>query len=86
VDPVVKVLQWLTGSIGLHHVHHTLPRIPNYRLQQCYDESAAMQTVPPLTIRKSLKSVHLNLWDEKRQKMVSFRSLKEPLPPQDVQE
>ena len=74
------VLQWFTGNIGLHHVHHTLPRIPNYNLQQCYDESPTMQTVMPLTIRGSLKSLHLNLWDEKQQKLVSFRSLKEPMP------
>jgi omega-6 fatty acid desaturase (delta-12 desaturase) len=73
------VLQWFTAHIGLHHVHHVLPRIPNYRLQQCYDESPAMRTVTPLTLRASLKSVHLNLWDEKRRRLVSFKSLQEPL-------
>lgn len=74
-----KVLQWFTGNIGLHHVHHVLPRIPNYKLQQSYDGSPIMQTVMPLTIRRSLKSLSLNLWDEKQQKLVSFRSLKEPM-------
>ncbi|MBI5665309.1 MAG: fatty acid desaturase [Nitrospirae bacterium] len=72
-----RVLQWFSGNIGLHHVHHVLPRIPNYKLQQCYNASPVMQTVKPLTIRKSLKSFSLNLWDEKQQKMVSFKSLKE---------
>jgi omega-6 fatty acid desaturase (delta-12 desaturase) len=71
-----KVLQWFTGSIGLHHVHHVLPRIPNYKLQRSHDESPIMQTVMPLTICKSLKSLFLNLWDEKQQKLVSFRTLK----------
>jgi acyl-lipid omega-6 desaturase (Delta-12 desaturase) len=71
-----KVLQWFTGNIGLHHVHHVLPRIPNYWLQQSHDESHIMQTVMPLTIPESLKSLSLNLWDEKQQKLVSFRSLR----------
>jgi omega-6 fatty acid desaturase (delta-12 desaturase) len=74
-----RALQWFSGNIGFHHVHHVLPRIPNYKLQQCYDASPVMQTVKPLTIRKSLKSFSLNLWDEKQQKLVSFRSLKEPV-------
>ena len=74
-----KVLQYFTGNIGLHHVHHVLPRIPNYKLQQSFDESPIMQTVRPLNIRSSLKSLFLNLWDEKKQKLVSFRSLKAPV-------
>ncbi|MBI5057788.1 MAG: fatty acid desaturase [Nitrospirae bacterium] len=73
-----KVLQWFSGNIGLHHVHHVLPRIPNYKLQQCYDESPVMHTVMPLSLRKSLRSFSLNLWDETQQKMVSFKSLKSP--------
>jgi omega-6 fatty acid desaturase (delta-12 desaturase) len=70
-----KVLQWLTGNIGLHHIHHLRPRIPNYNLQRCFDEVPAMQAVQPLTIRQSLKCLRMNLWDEKGQKLVSFRSL-----------
>jgi omega-6 fatty acid desaturase (delta-12 desaturase) len=70
-----KVLQWFTGNIGLHHIHHLRPRIPNYRLQQCYDRVPAMQKVQPLTIAKSLKSLRMNLWDEKQQELVSFSSL-----------
>jgi omega-6 fatty acid desaturase (delta-12 desaturase) len=71
------VLQWFTGNIGLHHVHHARSRIPNYRLQQCYDDMPALQQVEPLTFRKSLACMGLHLYDEKRQRMVSFRSLKE---------
>jgi omega-6 fatty acid desaturase (delta-12 desaturase) len=71
-----KVLQWFTGNIGLHHIHHVRPRIPNYNLQQCYDEVDAMQAVQPLTLRKSLKSLGLHLWDEDRQTLVGFRSLR----------
>lgn len=71
-----KVLQWLVGNIGLHHIHHVKANIPNYNLQRCYNEVPALQAVAPLTIRKSLKSLWLNLWDEQRQKLVSFRAVK----------
>ena len=71
-----KLLQWFTGNIGLHHIHHLRPRIPNYNLQQCYEETPALRVVKPLTLRRSLMSVFLKLWDEKEQKLVSFRSLK----------
>ncbi|MFO7594937.1 MAG: fatty acid desaturase [Desulfocurvibacter africanus] len=72
-----KFLQWFTGNIGLHHAHHVLPRIPNYKLQQSHDASPVLQTVRPLTLGGSLKSLRLNLWDEKQQKLVSFGALKE---------
>jgi omega-6 fatty acid desaturase (delta-12 desaturase) len=71
-----KVLQWIVGNIGLHHIHHVRANIPNYNLQRCYDEVPVLQSVTPLTIRKSLKSLCLNLWDEQKQKLVSFRSVK----------
>ncbi len=71
-----KVLQWFTGSIGLHHIHHARARIPNYNLQKCYDETPALQAVEPLTLRTSLKSLKMRLWDEEQRKMVNFRTLK----------
>jgi omega-6 fatty acid desaturase (delta-12 desaturase) len=71
-----RVLQWFTGNIGLHHAHHLLPRIPNYRLQACCDASPVLQSVEPLTLRRSLRSLFLNLWDEREQKLVSFKSLR----------
>jgi acyl-lipid omega-6 desaturase (Delta-12 desaturase) len=71
-----KVLQWIVGNIGLHHIHHVKANIPNYNLQRCYDEVMALQAISPLTISKSLKSLWLNLWDEQRQKLVSFRSIR----------
>jgi omega-6 fatty acid desaturase (delta-12 desaturase) len=72
-----QVGKWFTGNIGLHHIHHIRPRIPNYNLQRCYDEVPALQAVEPLTIRKSLRSLRMNLWDERQHKLVRFRSLKE---------
>jgi len=71
-----KILQWVTGNIGIHHVHHVRPAIPNYNLQRCYDDIPELQAVSPVTIRGSLNSLRLGLWDEEQRRMVSFRSLK----------
>ena len=70
-----KVLQWISANIGLHHVHHLRPRIPNYNLQQCLDEIPELQLPNPLTLGTSLKSVRLKLWDEKRKLLLSFREM-----------
>jgi omega-6 fatty acid desaturase (delta-12 desaturase) len=71
-----KVVQWFTGNINLHHIHHVRPNIPNYNLQQCHDDVPAFQAVKPITIWTSFKMLRLALYDEGQQKMVSFRSLK----------
>lgn len=71
-----KLLQWVTGNIGFHHLHHVRPGIPNYNLRRCYDETQTVQEVEPVTIGTSLKSLRLNLYDEEGRCMVSFRSLK----------
>jgi acyl-lipid omega-6 desaturase (Delta-12 desaturase) len=71
-----KVLQWFTGNIGLHHVHHLSPRIPNYRLQQCHDEHPAFQQVPTIGILQGVRSLWLKLWDEDRQRLVGFGYLR----------
>jgi omega-6 fatty acid desaturase (delta-12 desaturase) len=70
-----KVLAWIVGNIGLHHIHHVKANIPNYHLQRCLIEIPAFQTATPLTLRKSIKSLWLNLWDEQKQKLVSFQSI-----------
>lgn len=70
-----KILQWLTGNIGLHHIHHLRPRIPNYHLQHVYDETPAVQVIKPLTLRTSVKTVRLKLYDERQRQLVSFSAL-----------
>jgi omega-6 fatty acid desaturase (delta-12 desaturase) len=70
-----KILQWFTGNIGLHHIHHLEARIPNYQLQECQDSIGIFQEVEPLTLGKSLKSLRLKLWDEKQRKMIGFQAL-----------
>jgi omega-6 fatty acid desaturase (delta-12 desaturase) len=71
-----KVLQWFSGNIGFHHIHHLSPRIPNYQLQRAHEAEPLFQTVKPLTIRKSLRSLRFRLWDESRHQLTGFRVLK----------
>ena len=71
-----KVLQWFSGNIGMHHIHHLLPRIPNYRLQACLDAIPELVLDKPLTFWRSLRAVSLNLWDEAGRRLVSFRELR----------
>jgi omega-6 fatty acid desaturase (delta-12 desaturase) len=71
-----KILQWFTGNIGFHHIHHLSPKIPNYKLEKCYEENPELQKVAVLTLRTSMKSMFLNLWDEKQKKLISFYQVK----------
>lgn len=73
-----KVLQWFTGNIGFHHIHHLSPRIPNYNLERCHNENPLMQRVVQLTIWSSFKTVSLALWDERRRRLVTFREAMQP--------
>jgi omega-6 fatty acid desaturase (delta-12 desaturase) len=67
-----RVLQWFTGNIGFHHVHHLSPRIPNYNLQKCHESHPMFQSVKHLTLLSSLQSLGYRLWDEERKKLVGF--------------
>jgi acyl-lipid omega-6 desaturase (Delta-12 desaturase) len=69
------VLQWFTGSIGLHHVHHLAPRIPNYRLQRCLDSTEMLQMAPVVTMRSGTAALRLALWDEDARRLIRFRDL-----------
>lgn len=71
-----KVLQWFSGNIGFHHVHHLNPSIPNYYLEKCHLSSPLFREVKPLTLRSSLKSLSFRLWDEPRRKLIGFRQLR----------
>jgi len=66
------VLQFFTGNIGLHHVHHLSARIPNYNLQRAHDENPVLHEVPTLSLLDGLRAVRLKLWDEERGALVSF--------------
>jgi acyl-lipid omega-6 desaturase (Delta-12 desaturase) len=72
-----KILQWFSGNIGFHHIHHLSSRIPNYNLERCHKAHPLFQSVKPVGLFSSLKSLTFRLWDEQRKKLVSFRHLKE---------
>lgn len=72
-----RLLQWFTGNIGFHHIHHLSPRIPNYHLQQCHEQNPLLQHVVHLTLKSSLQTVWLSLWDEQQNRLVSFREARQ---------
>jgi omega-6 fatty acid desaturase (delta-12 desaturase) len=67
-----RILQWFSGNIGFHHVHHLSPRIPNYNLQKCHEANSIFKTVRHITLAASLKSLTYRLWDEERKTLVGF--------------
>ncbi len=69
------VLNWFTGNIAYHHVHHVNSRVPNYNLKRCHDENAEFHRVTRLGLWDALKTLHLTLWDEDTQRLVGFRQL-----------
>ena len=66
-------LQFFTGNIGLHHVHHLNARIPNYNLQRAHDENPVFHTVPTLSLWDGVRAARLKLWDEQSARLVTFR-------------
>jgi omega-6 fatty acid desaturase (delta-12 desaturase) len=68
-----RVLQWLTGNIGFHHIHHLLPRVPNYRLEACHRALLAQAgTARTLNLGEALRAPSYALWDEANNRMVRF--------------
>jgi len=70
-----KVLNWFTGNIGLHHIHHLNSMIPNYRLQDCIAASPELSAINRMTLRDSFKCARLKLWDEGARRLVGFDEL-----------
>jgi omega-6 fatty acid desaturase (delta-12 desaturase) len=75
-----RILQFFTGNIGLHHVHHLSVRIPNYHLQSAHDEASGLQAVPALKLGEALRAVRLKLWDEEQGRLVTFRNARSLAP------
>jgi omega-6 fatty acid desaturase (delta-12 desaturase) len=67
-----KILQFFTGNIGLHHVHHLNPKIPNYNLQRAHDENPVFHDVPTLNLWDGILALRLKLYDEERGQLVGF--------------
>lgn len=74
-----RVLQWFSGNIGFHHVHHLSPRIPNYNLQACHESHPMFQDVKHVTLRSSLSALGYRLWDEEHRRLVGFKYLRQHL-------
>jgi omega-6 fatty acid desaturase (delta-12 desaturase) len=70
-----KVLQWFSGNIGFHHIHHLSPKIPNYKLEQAYKENELFH-IQPITLSTSMRSLKFRLWDEDNRQLVGFGYLK----------
>jgi omega-6 fatty acid desaturase (delta-12 desaturase) len=68
-------LRWITASIGLHHLHHLSPRIPNYRLQDCLDATPQLKAETEVTFFGSWKLTRLHLWDSEASRLIGFREL-----------
>ncbi|HWO98073.1 MAG TPA: fatty acid desaturase [Bacillus sp. (in: firmicutes)] len=71
-----KFLQWITGNIGFHHIHHLSPRVPNYKLEAVHNNTPPLQNVPTVTLSTSLSSLKFRLWDEQNKKFVTFKDIK----------
>lgn len=68
-----KVLQWFSGNIGFHHVHHLSPKIPNYNLEKCHKENKLFESIKPITFLPSMRTMKLKLWDEKMERLISIK-------------
>jgi omega-6 fatty acid desaturase (delta-12 desaturase) len=71
-----KILQFLTGNIGFHHVHHLSPRVPNYKLEEAHNNTLPLKNVPTITLATSLRSIRFRLWDEQSNNFVRFKDVK----------
>ncbi len=69
------LLQWFTGNIGFHHIHHLSPIIPFYNLPKCHKENEMFQKIKPITFFSAIKSMKLHLWDEERQRLIHFKEI-----------
>jgi omega-6 fatty acid desaturase (delta-12 desaturase) len=70
-----RIMQWFSGNIGFHHIHHLSPRIPNYNLERCHRSDPMFKQVSTVTLWRSLNSLRLRLWDESTRKLVGYRQL-----------
>jgi omega-6 fatty acid desaturase (delta-12 desaturase) len=67
-----RIMQWFTGNIGLHHVHHLAPKVPNYKLEAAHNSHPMFQLAPVLQMPDAVKVLRLALYDEEQRKLVSF--------------
>lgn len=74
-----KLLQWITGNIGFHHVHHLSPRIPNYNLEDVHESITPLQNATTITLKTSLESIRYKLYDPEQRKFVAFKDIEKAI-------
>ncbi|HLU21538.1 fatty acid desaturase [Lederbergia graminis] len=79
-----KILQWVTGNIGYHHVHHLVPRVPNYNLEKAHESTPPLQKATTITLGTSLQSLRFRLFDQENKQFVNFKEIKHLLQQQKV--
>ncbi|AOM81449.1 fatty acid desaturase [Salisediminibacterium beveridgei] len=72
-----KILQWLTGNIGYHHVHHLSPRVPNYKLSEAHEATPPLHHATTITLATSVKSLKYRLWDENQKEFITYKQAKD---------
>jgi acyl-lipid omega-6 desaturase (Delta-12 desaturase) len=72
-----RILQWFSGNIGFHHIHHLSPRVPNYNLQRCHESNRVFEQIKPVTLRSSLRCLTFRFWDEQSRKLVGYAHLRQ---------
>jgi omega-6 fatty acid desaturase (delta-12 desaturase) len=76
-----RILQWFTGNIGFHHIHHLNPRVPNYKLKESHDAVSVLVSVPTLNLTSGIQALRLALWHEERDCLVGFKGVLVPRVP-----
>lgn len=71
-----KIMQWFSGNIGFHHVHHLGPKIPNYNLERCHRENTLFSSIKPVTLMKGIGTMKFKLWNEKINRLITFRQFR----------
>ena len=71
-----RILHWITGNIGFHHIHHLSPRVPNYYLEKVHNKNAELRNVQTITLKTSLESLKFRIWNEETKKFIQFKDLK----------
>lgn len=75
-----RILQWFSGNIGYHHIHHLSPKIPNYNLERCHKENQMFEGIKPVTFVPSIRTSSLRLWNEQSGRLITFRQFRKLFP------
>lgn len=71
-----RVLQWVTGNIGFHHVHHLSPRVPNYHLEEAHNSTPPLHRATTITLKSSLDSLKYKLYAPEKKHFITFAEVK----------